>query len=344
MRRFRIAGPRVVWALVCVLSTVSAPTPVQADERVITDGDDSASPLDVEKVRQGHSFRYVLYRVTSFEGWNAKALIGGSMVFSFNTDADAAIERRGVLKYDGGGGAQLRMPIFNGKGERIGSGVTRLVGGRAVEVWFQRSDLGNPRPQTYRMSLKVTTTASSECSESCTDRVPNEGTIFHRLHALCASREPTIVGTDADDVLRGTKRADVIDARGGDDEITNLHGSDVVCGGPGDDTMDGGRGSIYLRGGGGRDRLQAGGSRPGHCDDSGGDVDCAVPEALLMGGGGADILVGGRYQEHLIGGAGRDLLRGRRSADRLEGGTGVDVLRGGPGDDSCRSGEVLHSC
>ena len=345
MRRFGNAGPRLVLALVCVLSTVAAPAPVQADERVITDGDDSSSPLDVEKVRQGHYFRYVLYRVTSFEGWNAKALIGGSMVFSFNTDSDAAIERRGVLKYDGGGGAQLRMPIVNGKGERIGSGGPRLVGGSAVEVWFRRSDLGSPR--TYRMSLKVATTASPECSETCTDRVPDKGTIFHRLQRPCSRREPTIVGTNGDDRLSGTSGNDVIAGRGGDDAITNLHGSDVVCGGPGNDVIDGGRGGfLVLRGGRGQDHIQAGGVRPGPCEDntSVSDADCAPPEPFISGGAGADLLVDGRHHEQLVGGPGRDLLRGRRAGDHLDGGSGVDVLRGGPGSDTCEKGEVLHSC
>jgi Ca2+-binding RTX toxin-like protein len=336
---------RFVLVLACVWSAIGVPAPAQADERVITDGNDSSSKLDVEKVRQGHYFRYVLYRVTSFENWNPKALIGGSMVFRFNTDSDPAIERRGVLEYDGGGGTQLRMPIYNGKGERIGWGGPRLVGGRAVEVWFQRSDLGSPR--TYRMSLKLRTTASAECVQTCTDRVPNEGTIFHRLHVTCAGREPTIRGTNGDDILRGTRRTDVIDARGGDDVITDLHGSDVVCGGPGNDTIDGGRGDfLYLRGGRGQDHIQGGGTRLRPCDDNSGgsDASCAFPEALLVGGGGDDTLVGGRHHEHLIGGSGRDLLRGRRSSDRLEGGSGIDVLDGGPGDDSCRGGEELHSC
>jgi Ca2+-binding RTX toxin-like protein len=338
----RHAVLRLILVLACVVST-GLPAPARADERVIDDGDDSASPLDVEKVRQGHYYQYVLYRVTSFYDWNDKALAGGSMVFSFNTDADAAIERRAVLEYTGGGGSQLRLKVLNGKGERVAGGVHRRSSSRSVEVWIRRSALGTP--ETYRMSLKVTTTASLECVDTCTDRVPNKGTVFHRLHDLCSDQEPTIVGTDSDDTLSGTRGRDVIDGRAGDDKITDLHGTDVVCGGPGDDIIDGGRGFLVLRGGRGQDRIQAGGPRPRPCNDTGwGAASCAYPEAVLMGGRGADVLIGGRYHEYVLGEGGRDRLRGRRSADRLDGGAGTDELFGGRGSDYCRRGEELHAC
>lgn len=342
MRSFRYVL-RLTLALVYVVSAVVAPPAVQADERVVNDGDDSSSALDVQTVLQGHHYAYVLYRVTSLQEWDAEDLAGGNMVFSFNTDSDPAIERRGVLEYTGGGGSRMRLTVLNAKGETVGRGTHRRSSNRSVEVWFERADLG--RPTTYRMSLKVATTASLECSETCTDRVPDEGMVSHRLRELCSGREPTIVGTNAADRLRGTTGNDVIAARGGDDEITNLSGTDVVCGGPGNDTIDGDRGLLVLHGGRGRDHIQASGPRPRPCDDTGdGSGACAYPEALISGGSGADILVGGRYREHLTGGSGRDRLRGGPSEDRLDGGPGTDLLRGGGGSDTCRRGEELYSC
>lgn len=336
---------RLLLALVCVVSTVGLPTAVSADERVIQDGDDSSSALDIEKVRQGHYYEYVLYRVTSFAQWDAEDLAGGRMVFSFNTDADPTIERRGVLRYVGGGGSRMRLSVHNADGERVGGGVHRRSSSRSVEVWFKRGVLG--RPRTYRMSVKVFTTASPECAETCTDRVPNNGTVFHRLRELCSGQEPTILGTGGKDHLVGTSGQDIIDARGGDDEITGVKGGDVVCGRAGDDTIDAGRGNVVLRGGGGQDHIQASGPQPGPCDDNDTGVApfaCAFPEALVFGGGGDDLLVGGQYHEHLRGGPGRDRLQGRDSGDVLDGGTGFDVLRGGGGSDRCRRGEELHSC
>jgi predicted extracellular nuclease len=54
----------------------------------------------------------------------------------------------------------------------------------------------------------------------------------------------------------------------------------------------------------------------------------------LSGAGGADVLCGGQAGDTLSGGAGNDALEGERGADTLSGGDGDDILRGGQGDDS----------
>lgn len=55
---------------------------------------------------------------------------------------------------------------------------------------------------------------------------------------LCFGRQPTIVGTPGDDVLRGTSGNDVIVGRGGDDTIKGLRGDDRLCGGAGDEYFE----------------------------------------------------------------------------------------------------------
>jgi hypothetical protein len=315
-----------------------------ADERVVADGDDSTSAIDVEKVRQGHYFEYVLYRVTAFEPWEPADLEGGRMVFRFDLDDDPAIERRGIVEYVGGGGSQLRSTVVDRRGNRIGRAVHRRPNGRSVELWFRRSQLKHAK--TYRVFVTVETSASDACAdEPCVDRAPDAGSMRHRLHELCSGREPTITGTRGDDELRATRRADVIAGRGGDDEIVGVSDSDVVCGGPGDDLISGGRGFLFLRGGPGADRISATGPRPRPCDDTGGgSASCAYPEAVLLGGAGDDLLVGGRYHERLLAGRGDDELRGKRRSDVLEGGRGSDLGRGGGGDDACSGLEDRRSC
>lgn len=91
---------------------------------------------------------------------------------------------------------------------------------------------------------------------------------------LCADRTPTIVGTDAGEVVRGTASPDVISTLGGKDVISGLAGNDLACGGAGKDT---------LRGGAGRDRL--------------------------LGQSGKDRLIGGKGKDKLKGGAGRDVQK-----------------------------------
>ncbi len=93
----------------------------------------------------------------------------------------------------------------------------------------------------------------------------------------CDGREPTVLGTHGDDVLRGTNDPDVVHALSGDDTVTGLNADDVVCGGAGDDVLEGGNGADRLLGGSGDDVLRGG---------NGTDV--------LDGGSGDNTLVQGR--------------------------------------------------
>ncbi|MCZ2861208.1 ExeM/NucH family extracellular endonuclease [Blastococcus sp. VKM Ac-2987] len=94
---------------------------------------------------------------------------------------------------------------------------------------------------------------------------------------LCQGLEPTIVGTEGDDVLVGGNGVDVIMGLGGDDVITGGNGADVICGGNGDDVVNGNNGDDVLLGGAGDDRLYG---------DNGSDT--------LIGGPGTDVLDQGR--------------------------------------------------
>ena len=315
-----------------------------ADERTIEDADDSSSVIDVSAVRQGHYFEYALYRVTAADPWEPADLEGGRMVLRFNLDDDRAIERKGIVEYVAGGGTQLRATVVDRDGDPVGRAVHRRPNGRSIELWFKRSHLKHVK--NYRVFVTVRTSDSDACAaEPCTDRIPDEGTIRHRLHELCSSREPTITGTRGNDELRATRHADVIAGRGGDDEIVGVAGNDVVCGGRGDDVIEAGSGYLFLRGGAGSDRISATGPRPRPCDDTGGgSPSCAYPEAIVLGGGGADVLIGGGYHERLVGGDGDDVLRGKRRGDVLGGGKGRDEAWGGGGPDVCARVEARHSC
>ena len=77
----------------------------------------------------------------------------------------------------------------------------------------------------------------------------------------CGGSRPTIVGTDAANVLIGTAGNDVILANGGDDVVRGLGGDDVICGGDGNDKLQGGAGKDTLYGEAGRDKLRGGGGK-----------------------------------------------------------------------------------
>lgn len=85
---------------------------------------------------------------------------------------------------------------------------------------------------------------------------PNSEWLFRVVgRQKCQGEYATIVGTAADDVLKGGKGRDVIVGGAGNDLIDGGSGKDLICGGAGNDTVDGGAGRDSIAGGGGADRL-----------------------------------------------------------------------------------------
>jgi Ca2+-binding RTX toxin-like protein len=124
----------------------------------------------------------------------------------------------------------------------------------------------------------------------------------------CHGRRAKIVGTDQDDVLRGTPGRDVIWGGGGDDTILGSLGNDLLCGGTGADLTHGGRGNDIADGGAGDDDQVIG--------DLGDD-------RLLGGPGNGDEVAGSLGIDTLSGGPGNfDFVHGDYGYDRMDGGPG----------------------
>ncbi|MCZ0964620.1 family 16 glycosylhydrolase, partial [Paracoccus benzoatiresistens] len=99
------------------------------------------------------------------------------------------------------------------------------------------------------------------------------------------SEEPSLadrqgVGSDASDLMDGSRWADLIAAGSGNDTVYGDDGNDRLFGGAGDDQLFGHAGADYLAGESGKDKLIGG---------LGSDV--------LVGGGGTDHLWGGNYKK-----------------------------------------------
>ncbi len=105
----------------------------------------------------------------------------------------------------------------------------------------------------------------------------------------CYGKTATIVGTEGNNVLNGTKYPDVIAGLGGNDTINGASGNDLICGGPGNDTISGGNGSDRIDGGSGNDTIAG---------DFGAD--------RLFGGLGTDAMNGGIGIDLCDGGIGQD--------------------------------------
>jgi VCBS repeat-containing protein len=106
-----------------------------------------------------------------------------------------------------------------------------------------------------------------------------------------------------------------------------------VDGGEGDDLVNAlGVRSIGLTiaGGGGADMLFG-----GRVEDT---IDGGAGDDRIFGGFGSDLLIGGAGDDNLSGEAGNDTLQGGPGDDTLSGGSGNDVLEGGDGNDSLAGG------
>jgi Ca2+-binding RTX toxin-like protein len=126
--------------------------------------------------------------------------------------------------------------------------------------------------------------------------------------ARCHGRRAKIVGTEKDDVLRGTPGRDVIWGGGGNDTILGSLGNDLLCGGPGADLIHGGRGNDVAGGGAGDGDRVIGDLGDDHLFGGPGDFD------EVAGGLGIDTLSGGPGDF--------DLVHGDYGYDRMDGGAG----------------------
>ena len=191
--------------------------------------------------------------------------------------------------------------------------VNRVVPGRELDGVFSLLDptLGAIDPVVQLLGLPG---------------IPAQGT--------CAGQEPTIIGTEGDDVIEGTPGPDVIVAGSGDDTIDGNGGRDYICGGKGNDFVrwtssefvyppD----SPWIYGGDGNDTIGV----PLDRSKTGGSDH-------LFGGNGEDKLYGGHGDDDLHGGPGNDQLRGEAGTDLTDGGGGVDTC------DNDASGDVGVNC
>jgi Ca2+-binding RTX toxin-like protein len=180
----------------------------------------------------------------------------------------------------------------------------------------------------------------------------------------CHGQAATIVGTRADDDLRGTAGDDVIVGLGGNDTLRGSGGNDVLCGSDGNDRLVGGGGIDSLDGGPGNDEVSGGGGGDVVFADEGKDaldggagtdelnasrapgavnIDLFARTATgvgkdtvdgferVVGSEHDDTVTGGRVGETILGGPGSDVLTGGPGEDVLDGGDGDDQMEGGPG-------------
>ncbi len=160
---------------------------------------------------------------------------------------------------------------------------------------------------------------------------------------LCAN--PTIVGTDSADRLRGTRGDDVIVTGAGDDVVDGRGGNDIVCALSGNNVIRTGNGRDVVIAGAGDDTVVSGnGVDQVFAGDGTNNVSSGNGDDLVVTGSGADSIESGRGDDVVFGGAGPDVIDADRGDDVVDGGPGADVVDGGRGDDSCVDVEAVTDC
>jgi hypothetical protein len=97
-----------------------------------------------------------------------------------------------------------------------------------------------------------------ETQDQCPTSATTQGPSPQPPPPTCKRRPATIVGTEGNDVRKGTSGKDVIVGLGGNDKLSGLAGNDLICGRAGKDTLRGGKGNDKLYGNAGKDTLKGG--------------------------------------------------------------------------------------
>ncbi len=162
-----------------------------------------------------------------------------------------------------------------------------------------------------------------------------------------------VVGSTANDVIRGQWADNRLDGGAGNDLIEGRDGHDILLGRAGNDTLRGGNGNDTLIGGVGADILDgSAGLDTVRYENLAAIVDlqtqsvnagAALGDRLIgieaiEGSTANDRLLGDAAGNRLSGGAGQDYLEGRFGNDTLMGGDGNDTLAGGEGHDTLIGG------
>jgi len=139
----------------------------------------------------------------------------------------------------------------------------------------------------------------------------------------------TLVGSPEGESLLGQEGDDDIAAGGGNDSLAGGDGADLLSGGPGHDEASyaAAQAPVRLSIGDG-----PGDGAPGENDDILADIED------LIGGRGADVMIGTAEANRLVGLGGADRMFGGEGADRLEGSNDGDGLDAGPGPDRVIAG------
>jgi Ca2+-binding RTX toxin-like protein len=108
-------------------------------------------------------------------------------------------------------------------------------------------------PETARSIVVIDGVIYVGTTDSRIYKLSRPSTVSGAASVACNGKPATVVGTNGNDVRKGTPGRDVMAGLGGNDKLSGLEGNDVICGGGGKDKLNGGKGKDALLGQGGKD-------------------------------------------------------------------------------------------
>jgi len=166
------------------------PTSAGAYTHSASDGNDSASRLDISKVLAGHNGMFGWVTITTFQTWPSKALQVNSKTFNafavgFDTNRDGKLNYIAYIFFSG----KLRGVMTSASGKYLYD-LTDLSrdNARSVTLNFQNKDLKAPG---YYWDAASFFTAAGACKNTCVDVAPNRTLLLQDVTA------PTITGVSS---------------------------------------------------------------------------------------------------------------------------------------------------
>jgi uncharacterized protein (TIGR03118 family) len=159
--------------------------------------------------------------------------------------------------------------------------------------------------------------------DSSTPILPEDAPVdeFIQITNNLLRQEPSIIGTEADDTLYGTRKSDFFLAGAGNNTMYGEKGDDVFVAKNGDDVAYGGKGNDLFALGDGNNTMY-------------GDQGIGV----FLTGKGNDIAYGGKNNDLFILGDGNNTAYGEKGTNIFMTGKGKDTIYGGSGDDYIYTG------
>lgn len=247
----------------------------------------------------------------SYQGAPAAVTVSLAITGFQNTGGSGKHQLIGIENLDGGPGDDTLTGdknanvIFGEKGDDLiiaSLGNDTLIGGTGKDT------------VTYApFSVAVTINLDAGTADYMNGKIAEQDTLTKIQNVIGTAKNDIILGNSADNILEGGAGNDTLDGGDGKDTASYAGATAAV--------------TVDLR-------IQDGSAQ----NTKGAGIDTLLNFENLLGGKGADTLIGDDNDNVLEGGAGNDTLIGNDGHDWLDGGDGNDILIGGAGDDFMTGG------